>query len=85
MIASLIGIAIIAVITIFWTAFFGLVYELPYGLDPILVLFNNQVQLVIHILPPLATVWNVFIIGLHVKVLLFVMNRVQWIIGIIRG
>lgn len=85
MINLLIGIGFLATITVFWTAFFGSVTVLPWGLDEVLQIFMTQINLVIHILPPFETIWNVFIIAMGVKFSLLIMEYVIVIIRLIRG
>lgn len=61
------------------------VTELPFGLDPYLTTFTNQVDLLISSAPWLATVWNVVLIGLTIKFTLFGVSKMWNIIRLIRG
>lgn len=61
------------------------VTALPFGLDePFLFLVSTMNQLA-NTAPWLATILNVFIIGLTVKVLLWLFDKGLWFISLVRG
>jgi len=84
MIQTVLALSLIPIFMAFWTGYFGVVTELPYGLDTVLLQIKSQVDLIITTLPPLATIWNVFIIALGVKFVLLVAYYVILIFKLIK-
>lgn len=61
------------------------VTALPWGIDEPFRIMVNTFNAIANIAPWLATVLNVFIIGLTVKVMLWVFSMTLWFIQLIRG
>jgi len=86
MINFFIGFLFVGILSAFWTAFFGVVTVLPFGLEEPINFFMGIVNNLRNLMPWLNTLWTIFIYGLlFVKIPLWVLGRVVWIIGIIRG
>lgn len=61
------------------------VTALPWGLEPALQLLATTMHTLANDAPWLAVMLNVFIIGLLVKISLWVFDKVLWLIQLIRG
>lgn len=85
MINITIGFLFYIAVVAFWTAFFGTVDSLPWGLDPILHAFVSQINIIISVLPPFATIWNVFVIGMIVAFALQIAEYTILALKLIRG
>lgn len=85
MINTFIGFLFLALLSTFWSLFFGIVTELPFGLDEPVDFFMSIINNLRNLMPWLDTLWNVFIIALIVKIAIWSMDKIMWLIGIIRG
>jgi len=69
----------------FLIAYTDPVTELPFGLEEPAVFLINTFNILANTMPWLATVLNVFIIGLLVKVGLWVVDKMLDVLQLIRG
>lgn len=61
-----------------------IVTELPFGIQPYLEIFANQLSVAYSVLPPLETVVNVVLIGISVKIAIFLFHLIMKIIELIK-
>jgi len=85
MINFAIGFGFVALITAFWTGIYGQVTSLPWGLQEPMVFFMEHINTIRNIMPWMDTIWTVFTIALIVKVSLFTLDKIMWVISLIRG
>jgi len=79
------GFLFVGLVTAFWTAYYGIVTRLPWGLQEPMEFFMATINTIRNVMPWFDTIWTVFCIALIVKVALFTFYRVIWTIDIIRG
>ena len=80
MISTLKFFGILGVIAIVLYPFLPVVTVLPYGMDEALVFFVGSIKAILQILPWLQIVWDLFILALFIKSLLFIFNSVRWFV-----
>jgi len=70
---------------IFASPLFPTVEILPYGIDEALIMFVGTIKGFISLFPELFTpIWNVIVWGLIITFLLFLWERIQWLIDLFR-
>jgi len=85
MISLLKTIGWISLIALVIPIFFPVVTELPFGLDEAFVIFVSTIKGLISLLPWLEIVWNIMLLALGVKVLLFTWHWIHTIINLVRS
>jgi len=73
------------ILTILSAVFLEPVTALPWGIDPAFQTLVSTMNILANSAPWLATILNVFIIGLTVKVGLWIFDKTLWVIQLIRG
>jgi len=72
------------IITVTWAVIIGgTVSEMPFGMQPALQMLADSLASLINIMPWLEVVFDVFIYGLQIKLLLLGVQLFQWILGLI--
>lgn len=85
MINIIIGFVFAGAVSIFLSAYFGQVTSLPFGLDELIDFFMSTVNNLRNLMPWLNTLWEVFIIGLIVKIAIWTFDKILWFIQLVRG
>jgi len=75
----------ILVITTIVGLFFDPVTELPFGMDEALTFFVSTIRALIELLPWLGIVWNVIVLSLFIKGLLFTWHWIVTVIHLVRS
>lgn len=85
MINIIVGFVFAGAVSIFLSAYFGQVTSLPFGLDEPIDFFMSTVNNLRNLMPWLNTLWEVFIIGLIVKIAIWTFDKILWFIQLVRG
>jgi len=79
------GFAFLAVITLFWTATYGTVTELPWGMEEPFQIFMQQINILRNMMPWLDELWKFIVYVLVFEIAYFVYLKTWDIIKLIRG
>jgi len=81
----MVSIVIAGFIIGFLIAYTEPVTELPYGMEEPMLFLVNTFNIIANTMPWMSTILTVFIIGLLVKVGLFILDKFLTLLAIIRG
>jgi len=84
MLSTLKWLGIISVVATVLGLFFEPVTELPLGIDEALTFFVGTITGLISVMPWLEIVWQILLLGLSIKILLFTWHWIKYIIDLFR-
>jgi len=80
-----IGLTFLALFSITWSAIFGIVTELPYGMEPAVQAFSNAMYSAQLILPLLSTPFELVLAAIEVKMAIIMFFVALWFVRLVRG
>lgn len=85
MISIAVGFGFLALVTLYWTAVYGTVTQLPWGMQEPFQTFMDNVNILRNMMPWMDELWKFIVYILIFEVAFFVYTKVWSIVKLIRG
>jgi len=85
MINFIVGLGFIGVLTVFWTAIYGTVTSLPFGMQEPMEFFMGIINTIRNLMPWMDTIWTIFVYALIFETSLFFLKGLFTVIKLVRG